>query len=81
MDWFKRKDKKIKEKNKKAIPDGLWEKCPSCKEILFKPELDKNLSVCRHCDFHFRMNFRPTPRNMKIRLVTRGNIRDSCFLH
>ena len=55
MDWFKRKDKKIKEKNKKAIPDGLWEKCPSCKEILFKPELDKNLSVCRHCDFHFRM--------------------------
>ena len=58
MDWFKRKDKKIKEKNKKAIPDGLWDKCPSCKEILFKPELDKNLSVCRHCDFHFRMNFR-----------------------
>ena len=57
MDWFKRKDKKIKEKNKKAIPDGLWEKCPSCKEILFKPELDKNLSVCRHCDFHFRMKF------------------------
>ena len=57
MDWFKRKDKKIKEKNKKSIPDGLWEKCPSCKEILFKPELEKNLSVCRHCDFHFRMNF------------------------
>ena len=41
MDWFKRKDKKIKEKNKKAIPDGLWEKCPSCGEILFKPELEK----------------------------------------
>ena len=58
MDWFKRKDKKIKEKNKKAIPDGLWEKCPSCSEILFKPELDKSLSVCRHCNYHFRMNFR-----------------------
>ena len=57
MDWFKRKDKKIKEKNKKAIPDGLWEKCPSCNEILFKPELEKNLSVCHHCDYHFRMNF------------------------
>ena len=57
MDWFKRKDKKIKEKNKKAIPDGLWEKCPSCVEILFKPELDKSLSVCRHCNYHFRMNF------------------------
>ena len=57
MDWFKRKDKKIKEKNKKAIPDGLWEKCPSCNEILFKPELEKNLSVCHHCNYHFRMNF------------------------
>ena len=57
MDWFKRKDKKIKEKNKKAIPDGLWEKCPSCGEILFKPELEKNLSVCHHCNYHFRMNF------------------------
>ena len=58
MNWFKRKDKKIKQKNKKSIPDGLWEKCPSCSEILFKPELDKSLSVCRHCDYHFRMNFR-----------------------
>ena len=58
MNWFKRKDKKIKQKNKKSIPDGLWEKCPSCSEILFKPELDKSLSVCRHCNYHFRMNFR-----------------------
>ena len=58
MDWFKRKDKKIKEKNKKSIPDGLWEKCTSCNEILFKPELDKNHSVCRHCNYHFRMNYR-----------------------
>ncbi len=57
MDWFKRKDKKIKEKNKKTIPDGLWEKCPSCSEILFKPELEKSLSVCHHCNYHFRMNF------------------------
>ncbi|MDP7196132.1 MAG: acetyl-CoA carboxylase carboxyl transferase subunit beta, partial [SAR202 cluster bacterium] len=58
MDWFKRKDKKIKEKNKKSIPDGLWEKCPSCGEILFKPELDKSLSVFRHFNYHFRINFR-----------------------
>jgi acetyl-CoA carboxylase carboxyl transferase subunit beta len=58
MDWFKRKDKKIKEKNKKSIPDGLWEKCPSCTEILFKPELDKNHSICRHCNYHFRMDYR-----------------------
>jgi len=26
MPWFKRKDEKIKEREKKSIPDGLWEK-------------------------------------------------------
>ena len=56
MAWFKRKDKKIKEKNKKSIPDGLWEKCPSCSEILFKPELNKSLFICHHCNYHFRMD-------------------------
>ena len=56
MAWFKRKDKKIKELNKKSIPDGLWNKCPSCKEIIYKPEIEKNLSVCHHCDHHFRVH-------------------------
>ena len=56
MPWFKRKDEKIKERKKKSIPDGLWEKCPSCGEILYRPELEKNHSVCRHCDHHFRVS-------------------------
>ncbi len=58
MAWFKRKDEKIKETTKKTLPDGLWEKCPSCKDILYKPELEKNHSVCRHCGFHFRVSSR-----------------------
>lgn len=56
MAWFRRQDKKLKETGKKNIPDGLWEKCPSCSEILYKPELDKNHSVCRHCQHHFRVS-------------------------
>tara|TARA_Y100001968_G_C19446496_1_gene765669 strand:+ start:2499 stop:3335 length:837 start_codon:yes stop_codon:yes gene_type:complete len=55
MVWFKRKEKKIKENEKKNIPDGLWDKCPSCNEIIYIPELEKNLSVCHHCDHHFRV--------------------------
>ena len=55
MSWFKRKDKKIKDSVKKSIPDGLWDKCPSCNEILYRPELEKNLSVCHHCNHHFRV--------------------------
>ena len=55
MSWFKRKDKKFKDPEKKSIPDGLWDKCPSCSEILYRPELEKNLSVCHHCKHHFRV--------------------------
>ena len=55
MPWFKRKDNKIKDSKKKSIPDGLWDKCPSCNEILYRPELEKNLSVCHHCNHHFRV--------------------------
>ena len=55
MSWFQRKDKKVKEREKKSLPDGLWAKCPSCSEVLYKPELEKNLSVCHHCQHHFRV--------------------------
>ncbi|MBC8346003.1 MAG: acetyl-CoA carboxylase carboxyltransferase subunit beta [Candidatus Marinimicrobia bacterium] len=56
MAWFRRKDKNIAELGKKDIPSGLWTKCPSCTEIQYKPELDKNHSVCRHCGHHFRVS-------------------------
>ena len=56
MVWYKRTDKKFKDSEKKSIPDGLWEKCNSCDEILFRPELEKNLSVCHHCQHHFRVS-------------------------
>ncbi len=55
MAWFTRKDKKFKDEERKDMPDGLWVKCPSCSEILYKPELDKAHSVCRHCQHHFRV--------------------------
>ena len=56
MAWFKRKDKNLKDSEKKAIPDGLWDKCPSCNEIIYRPELEKKLSVCHHCNHHFRIS-------------------------
>ena len=55
MAWFKRKEKKLKDPEKKSIPDGLWDKCPSCNEIIYRPEIEKKLSVCHHCNHHFRI--------------------------
>ncbi|MDA8053639.1 MAG: acetyl-CoA carboxylase, carboxyltransferase subunit beta [Deltaproteobacteria bacterium] len=52
---FKPKNGK-KEQGKLAIPEGLWIKCPSCSEIIYKKELERNLEVCPKCNYHFRIN-------------------------
>ncbi len=46
-------------KNKKAnidIPVGKWIKCEKCKEILYKEDVRKNLSICPNCGHYFRMH-------------------------
>ncbi len=56
MSWFIKKSAPIKvEGNKVKIPEGLWEKCPSCKEIVYRQELVRNDSVCPKCQYHFRL--------------------------
>ena len=35
-----------------------WVKCNNCKEIIYKEELHKNLSVCPNCGKHFRLSSR-----------------------
>ncbi|MGQ9818838.1 MAG: acetyl-CoA carboxylase, carboxyltransferase subunit beta [Candidatus Kapaibacteriales bacterium] len=37
------------------MPDGLWTKCPSCNEIIFKKQLEENLFTCPKCNHHFRI--------------------------
>jgi acetyl-CoA carboxylase carboxyl transferase subunit beta len=39
----------------KEIPDNLWHKCPSCTEMIFHRDLEKNLRVCSHCGHHMRL--------------------------
>lgn len=58
VDWFQRTKKGLLSTEKKVIPDGLWIKCPNCNEYLYKRELDKNLGVCPHCRYHFRLSSR-----------------------
>ena len=53
--WFKRKRKGPVNQAKREIPDGLWVKCQSCGEIIYKKELARNLWVCTRCEHHFRI--------------------------
>jgi len=55
MAWFKRSKPGLISYKKKEMPDGLWLKCDSCGEIIFKKQLSQNSYVCSKCDFHFRI--------------------------
>ncbi len=37
------------------VPENLWDKCPSCEQMIFHRDLEKNLRVCPHCGHHMRL--------------------------
>lgn len=43
---------------KMEIPNGLWQRCDSCHEILYRKTLEKNFFVCPRCNYHFRITSR-----------------------
>jgi acetyl-CoA carboxylase carboxyl transferase subunit beta len=55
--WFK-KDRAPKEPREKRskVPEGLWVKCESCREILYNKELARNFKICTKCGYHFRLS-------------------------
>jgi acetyl-CoA carboxylase carboxyl transferase subunit beta len=57
--WFRREPAPLAPKPLESrVPEGLWVKCSSCKEILYRKDVLKNLSVCPKCSFHFRIGAR-----------------------
>jgi len=58
MSWFEKLVPTIRtdSSNKKnTVPEGLWNKCPSCNAILYNVELEKNFHVCPKCEHHMRI--------------------------
>ncbi len=62
MNWFEklipatiRTESSLK---KTTVPEGLWNKCPSCDAILYNAELEKNYNVCPKCEHHMRISAR-----------------------
>jgi acetyl-CoA carboxylase carboxyl transferase subunit beta len=51
--WLEREKAPIAKGERIDTPDGLWEKCGNCSEIILKKELIENLSVCPKCDHHY----------------------------
>ncbi|HKU28605.1 MAG TPA: acetyl-CoA carboxylase, carboxyltransferase subunit beta [Candidatus Sulfotelmatobacter sp.] len=57
MAWFKRESAELDTSGEKKVrTEGLWVKCESCRQIIWKKDLEENLNVCPKCDKHFRID-------------------------
>jgi acetyl-CoA carboxylase carboxyl transferase subunit beta len=54
MGWFTRTKEGITTttEEKKETPEGLWYKCPECKEVMTSEDHENNLWVCAKCEHH-----------------------------
>jgi acetyl-CoA carboxylase carboxyl transferase subunit beta len=53
MAIFKKPAIRIQARKKRDIPQGLFQKCPGCDEVIHELEMIENQRVCPHCDYHF----------------------------
>jgi acetyl-CoA carboxylase carboxyl transferase subunit beta len=67
MSWFKRDDGEYEpgpngnggqESGRNVRTEGLWTKCPGCRQTIWKAELEGNLNVCPKCQYHFKIGAR-----------------------
>jgi acetyl-CoA carboxylase carboxyl transferase subunit beta len=65
MSWFKRDGNELEgpgstngDEEKSVRTEGLWIKCPGCRQTIWKADLDANLNVCPKCGYHFKMGAR-----------------------
>lgn len=45
-------------RQKRGVPEGLWQRCPGCQEIIFRREAERRQSVCPECGYHFYVSAR-----------------------
>ncbi|MBA2351419.1 MAG: acetyl-CoA carboxylase carboxyltransferase subunit beta [Burkholderiales bacterium] len=62
MSWLQKllppKINRNSESVRKVMPEGLWSKCEACEAVLYRTDLENNLSVCPKCNHHNRLTAR-----------------------
>jgi acetyl-CoA carboxylase carboxyl transferase subunit beta len=61
MSWFQRQkpslDKGAPDEGERHVKtEGLWLKCESCRQVIWRKALDESFQVCPKCDFHFKLD-------------------------
>jgi len=61
MSWIDRifnKNSTVSNSRKANVPEGVWTKCTSCEQVLYRDELKRHLEVCPKCGHHMRIDAR-----------------------
>ena len=60
MSWIDRIfSKSTSSSSRKAnVPEGVWTKCTSCEQVVYREELKRHLEVCPKCGHHMRIDAR-----------------------
>lgn len=60
MAWFTRQKPSVEDTpadaEKSVRTEGLWQKCESCSQPIWRKTLEENLLVCTNCGYHFRID-------------------------
>jgi acetyl-CoA carboxylase carboxyl transferase subunit beta len=43
----------MNKRQKRGVPEGLWQRCPGCQTSIYSKEAGRRLEVCPECDYHF----------------------------
>jgi acetyl-CoA carboxylase carboxyl transferase subunit beta len=58
MAIFRKPSLNLRGRKRREIPQGLFQKCPGCNEVVNEIELAENQRVCPRCDHHFPQSAR-----------------------
>ena len=71
MSWLEKIITPNKEKAvRHNIPEGIWTKCESCAQMVYRAELERNLNVCPKCGYHQRI----AARERILRFLDNGDL-------
>ncbi|PVX33061.1 acetyl-CoA carboxylase carboxyltransferase subunit alpha [Pasteurella langaaensis DSM 22999] len=61
MSWIDKifsREKTTSDSRRANVPEGVWTKCTSCAQVLYRDELKRHLEVCPKCGHHMRIDAR-----------------------
>lgn len=48
----------VKQEGRRSVPEGLWLRCPSCAQMIYRRQMESSMHVCPECEHHYRISAR-----------------------